>query len=925
MKVKVIPLALVFILSFGAVFAQQFNLFEVFPLDGIKIKYDRYGNPCVVGLSSQGYFYLFKSENGQFKSPVLIGKSPSVYTSPYTSWDFDVDTNGVVHIAGVIYDHGSAYYINPTPFYLNSSMDSALVFNSVSLGTLNPASPAFDYIRVLRTKDDKIVVNIAVLFPNYGPYGPRPDSLIWIHLANPSANNLNITVDTISFSSYFRFGQNPHHSYTYNFSANKYLYLTLYEVYSKDGVVLSDTLSNYRAYTLYKIAPGGNSQVIYASDPVELRSYNFVNLNHTFFPFYQADLNDGYKNWYRVETTWGGYSWPNYVSSYIDKDDNLHLIKIESRQVIYLAYTPSNLPINAEGVTPTYNYTISYDSTRHWQFRSELIDWNHVPLPLVYVSAYNLNKAIAHFANWGRHLFLNENLFSGIPGIVLMHQESGNYRYELLAGSSIDDVERKRFGYGTNWYIDQTGQVYLWNSWENIVYDSVRTAYIYLYKLRSIGNDYIMNYSLTEDIKEVTISPVPVGEKLHWVFKSFHYTFGKDNKMYFLVFGVDSIRPAGYNLGRIFLLKETSSGQWDTVLVTPDTTNQALFDSYTSFIVDENNVVHVVYSTFKDKPRVFYTNNEGGSFKPPIVIDTTINLKNVRIEVSRDGLCYIWGDAYGLAGSLGYSVYYYGDYGSGFKRSSRQLSDFGVAGVDANGNLYIVSDPWWSSSGYEVYLYKFYRDSALIYRFPRKVLFNFQPIPPITYPSFSFIRDEDGQIHLLGTWAGKFYHWKASDNFTGMIEYDYSGLLKYDDLLYSITSISAIANTSDKRIYFLIGRGTFGPLIVGWIPYVVTQVEDNRDVLPGEFTLSQNYPNPFNPVTTINFDLPVKSSVEISIYDVLGRKLKTVVNEVRDAGRYKVLIDMNEYASGVYFYRMVAKPVMGGSDFVSVKKMLLVK
>jgi hypothetical protein len=74
-------------------------------------------------------------------------------------------------------------------------MDSAVVFNAVSLG-FNPPNPNHDYIRVLRTTDDKIVANVAIWFP-YSSYTRYPDSLIWVQLVNPSANSIRATIDTI--------------------------------------------------------------------------------------------------------------------------------------------------------------------------------------------------------------------------------------------------------------------------------------------------------------------------------------------------------------------------------------------------------------------------------------------------------------------------------------------------------------------------------------------------------------------------------------------------------------------------------------------------------------------------------------------------------------------------------------------------------
>lgn len=95
--------------------------------------------------------------------------------------------------------------------------------------------------------------------------------------------------------------------------------------------------------------------------------------------------------------------------------------------------------------------------------------------------------------------------------------------------------------------------------------------------------------------------------------------------------------------------------------------------------------------------------------------------------------------------------------------------------------------------------------------------------------------------------------------------------------------------------------------------------------LPTVFALNQNYPNPFNPSTTIGYDLPKNSHVNILIYDVLGRVVTTLVNEVRAANRYTVEWNASNVATGVYFYRMTAKPVDGSKDFTAVKKLLLVK
>ena len=94
---------------------------------------------------------------------------------------------------------------------------------------------------------------------------------------------------------------------------------------------------------------------------------------------------------------------------------------------------------------------------------------------------------------------------------------------------------------------------------------------------------------------------------------------------------------------------------------------------------------------------------------------------------------------------------------------------------------------------------------------------------------------------------------------------------------------------------------------------------DKENSIPTEYSLYYNYPNPFNPSTTIKYDLPKQSIVTLKIYDILGAEIATLVNTEQTAGRYKVEWNADRYASGIYIYRLQA------SDFVSVKKMLLVK
>jgi len=89
--------------------------------------------------------------------------------------------------------------------------------------------------------------------------------------------------------------------------------------------------------------------------------------------------------------------------------------------------------------------------------------------------------------------------------------------------------------------------------------------------------------------------------------------------------------------------------------------------------------------------------------------------------------------------------------------------------------------------------------------------------------------------------------------------------------------------------------------------------------LPNEVALDQNYPNPFNPSTTISFSLPMASNVNLTIYNVLGQRVATLVNNHLDAGSHTLSFNAAKFASGVYFYRLEA------GSYVALKKMMLLK
>jgi hypothetical protein len=99
----------------------------------------------------------------------------------------------------------------------------------------------------------------------------------------------------------------------------------------------------------------------------------------------------------------------------------------------------------------------------------------------------------------------------------------------------------------------------------------------------------------------------------------------------------------------------------------------------------------------------------------------------------------------------------------------------------------------------------------------------------------------------------------------------------------------------------------------------VDAIKDNAGVLPAVYSLEQNYPNPFNPVTVVNYALPRRGHVTLKVYDLLAQEVSTLVDDVKDAGRYDVTFDAHALASGVYYYRLNA------DGEVRVRRMLLLR
>ncbi|RKY95560.1 MAG: hypothetical protein DRQ13_06930 [Ignavibacteriae bacterium] len=126
------------------------------------------------------------------------------------------------------------------------------------------------------------------------------------------------------------------------------------------------------------------------------------------------------------------------------------------------------------------------------------------------------------------------------------------------------------------------------------------------------------------------------------------------------------------------------------------------------------------------------------------------------------------------------------------------------------------------------------------------------------------------------------------------------------------------------------GNGGFERKLLSQIPVGL----DPDPIVASSFKLEQNYPNPFNPSTTISWQLPVDAFVSLKVYDVLGNKVATLVNEEKPAGNYEVEFDASNLSSGTYFYKLEAIDPSAslpagrqgsGQGFVETRKMILLK
>ena len=236
-------------------------------------------------------------------------------------------------------------------------------------------------------------------------------------------------------------------------------------------------------------------------------------------------------------------------------------------------------------------------------------------------------------------------------------------------------------------------------------------------------------------------------------------------------------------------------------------------------------------------------------------------------------------------------------------------------------------------------------------------------VPVVDYGSISFLIDKSKDtIFSAGiNWQGQgkitFPKYFQPANYFSVLqtniqapvstEYYYNSIPMIDSSIYKIKADSAweavksldIVNVFAKNIYrigmYLYTPGEGVPTQNGfsdtvgakWIIFLyynnsAINAIDNSKRIPNQFQLMQNYPNPFNPTTIIEYQLPQKEIVTLKVYDMLGREIGSLINEMsQNPGMHKIIFDGKNLSSGVYFYKLTLK----GNSLTLCNKMILVK
>lgn len=243
-----------------------------------------------------------------------------------------------------------------------------------------------------------------------------------------------------------------------------------------------------------------------------------------------------------------------------------------------------------------------------------------------------------------------------------------------------------------------------------------------------------------------------------------------------------------------------------------------------------------------------------------------------------------------------------------------------VIAIAQNDSLYA----WGANSSYQLG-----DDSTTNALTPVKVLFSI-PAPPVVLVAPGIVGPATGDTLAVSdsalVWmsvplATSYGVQIASDSaFTNVVV---DSMVKMDTTLVIENMLGIKLNPQTKYFWRVVAKNSSSTSafssIWSFITPTPTAIQNRGNGLPKTFALLQNYPNPFNPTTVIKYALPKAANVSLSVYNVLGQKVATLVDERQSAGYYEVNFNADRYASGVYFY------VFRAGSFSAAHKMMLLK
>ena len=289
------------------------------------------------------------------------------------------------------------------------------------------------------------------------------------------------------------------------------------------------------------------------------------------------------------------------------------------------------------------------------------------------------------------------------------------------------------------------------------------------------------------------------------------------------------------------------------------------------------------------------------------------------LALDTSGNVYITGVSYG-SGSSDCATIKYDPSGvqlwaARYNGSSNDYDEATSVAVDASGNVFISGRTAISPFNYDILTLKYNSSGAQQWAKTYNGSGNSYDI------GSAIIYDNSGNVYVTGNTRTDTI---GSTDYT-TIKYNASGVqqwvISYDGGANSYDYVTGIGLDAFNNVIvsgYSIGAGA--DYDIATIKYSqVVAVTPVSTQTPDEYKLFQNYPNPFNPVTNIKYSVPTDSKVKITVYDILGKEIKVLVDENLRAGKYDVKFDASALPSGTYFYKLEAR------GFNEIKKMILIK